>query len=209
MPISPRPQQYSESPTLKQTLAILETVSTRYPRGRKEKEPEGKLSKLQQQQRMNIPVQLFKNTFIYDNDNKCSTKSMRSTLENESDIVTIAHVTLNKRYAKLSNNGITIFDNGKWRATSTLIKKIKYVHQTIEKLRIWVQITHLPGIKNEIADALSRLQRAEKDKLKEKIFQQTYLQMNLNGNHRFIFTTLLQSAAKIHANNKKTRRNSN
>ncbi|KAA6388604.1 MAG: hypothetical protein EZS28_015870 [Streblomastix strix] len=43
-----------------------------------------------------------------------------------------------------------------------------------------IQITHLPGVRNEIADALSRLQRAGDYKLKEKIFQQTCLQMNLN-----------------------------
>ncbi|KAA6366771.1 MAG: hypothetical protein EZS28_037702, partial [Streblomastix strix] len=54
------------------------------------------------------------------------------------------------------------------------------VHQKIEKLGIQIQITHLPGIRNEIADALSRLSRAGDYKLKEKIFRQTCLQMNLN-----------------------------
>ncbi|KAA6401432.1 MAG: hypothetical protein EZS28_003030 [Streblomastix strix] len=36
------------------------------------------------------------------------------------------------------------------------------------------------GVKNQIADALSRLSRAGDYKLKEKIFRQTCLQMNLN-----------------------------
>ncbi|KAA6369927.1 MAG: hypothetical protein EZS28_034547, partial [Streblomastix strix] len=48
-----------------------------------------------------------------------------------------------------------------------------------EKLGIQIQITHLPGDKNEIVDAQSRLSRTEDYKLKEKIFQQTYFQMNL------------------------------
>ncbi|KAA6367347.1 MAG: hypothetical protein EZS28_037127 [Streblomastix strix] len=43
-----------------------------------------------------------------------------------------------------------------------------------------IHITHLPGVRNEIADALSRLSRAGVYKLMEKIFQQTCLQMNLN-----------------------------
>ncbi|KAA6368027.1 MAG: hypothetical protein EZS28_036444, partial [Streblomastix strix] len=54
------------------------------------------------------------------------------------------------------------------------------VHQTIEKLGIQIQIIHLLGVKNEIADALNRQYRAGDNKLKENIFQQTCLQMNLN-----------------------------
>ncbi|KAA6368720.1 MAG: putative reverse transcriptase, partial [Streblomastix strix] len=79
-----------------------------------------------------------------------------------------------------SDNSTAVFDIRKWRASTSLIKEIKQVHQTIEKLGIQIQITHLPGVKNEIADALSRLSRAGDYKLKEKIFQQTCLQMNLN-----------------------------
>ncbi|KAA6359614.1 MAG: hypothetical protein EZS28_044859 [Streblomastix strix] len=79
-----------------------------------------------------------------------------------------------------SDNSTAIFDIRKWRASTSLIKEIKKVHQTIEKLRIQIQITHLPGVKNEIADALSRLSKAGEYKLKSKIFQQTCLQMNLN-----------------------------
>ncbi|KAA6395236.1 MAG: hypothetical protein EZS28_009237 [Streblomastix strix] len=79
-------------------------------------------------------------------------------------------------------NDITtaVFDIRKCRASISLIKEIKQVHQTIEKLGIQIQITHLPGVRNEIADALSRLSRAEDYKLKEKIFQQICFQMNLN-----------------------------
>ncbi|KAA6360885.1 MAG: putative Gag-Pol polyprotein, partial [Streblomastix strix] len=79
-----------------------------------------------------------------------------------------------------SDNSTAVFDIKKWRASISLIKEIKQVHQTIETLRILIQITHLPGVKNEIADALSRLSRAGDYKLKEKIFKQTCLQMNLN-----------------------------
>ncbi|KAA6360229.1 MAG: hypothetical protein EZS28_044243, partial [Streblomastix strix] len=56
-----------------------------------------------------------------------------------------------------SDNSTAVFDIRKWRASISLIKEIKQVHQTIEKLGIQIQITHLPGVKNEIADALSRL----------------------------------------------------
>ncbi|KAA6371932.1 MAG: putative reverse transcriptase [Streblomastix strix] len=79
-----------------------------------------------------------------------------------------------------SDNSTAVFDIRKWRASTSLIKEIKQVHQTIEKLRIQIQITHLPVVKNVIADALSRLSRAGDYKLKEKIFKQTCLQMNLN-----------------------------
>ncbi|KAA6366730.1 MAG: hypothetical protein EZS28_037744 [Streblomastix strix] len=78
------------------------------------------------------------------------------------------------------DNSTAIFDIKKWRASTSLIKEIKQVHQTIEKLGIQIQITHLPGVKNEVADTLSRLSRAGDYKLKEKIFLQTSLQMNLN-----------------------------
>ncbi|KAA6364048.1 MAG: putative reverse transcriptase, partial [Streblomastix strix] len=79
-----------------------------------------------------------------------------------------------------SDNSTAVFDIKKWRASTSLIKEIKQVHQTIERLGIQIQITHLPGVRNEIADALSRLSRAGDYKLKEKIFRQTCLQMNLN-----------------------------
>ncbi|KAA6367497.1 MAG: hypothetical protein EZS28_036975, partial [Streblomastix strix] len=79
-----------------------------------------------------------------------------------------------------SDNSTAVFDIRKWRTSTSLIKEIKQVHQTIEKLRIQIQITHLPGVRNEIADALSRLSKAGDYKLKEKIFRQTCLQMNLN-----------------------------
>ncbi|KAA6367210.1 MAG: hypothetical protein EZS28_037265 [Streblomastix strix] len=79
-----------------------------------------------------------------------------------------------------SDNSTAVFDIRKWRASILLIKEIKQVHQAIEKLGIQIQITHLLEVKNEIADALSRLLRAGDYKLKEKIFQQTCLQMNFN-----------------------------
>ncbi|KAA6358788.1 MAG: putative Transposon Tf2-6 polyprotein, partial [Streblomastix strix] len=79
-----------------------------------------------------------------------------------------------------SDNRTAVFDIRKWRASTSLIKEIKQVHQTLEKLGIQIQITHLPGVTNEIADALSRLSRAGDYKLKEKIFQQTCLQMKLS-----------------------------
>ncbi|KAA6395159.1 MAG: hypothetical protein EZS28_009317 [Streblomastix strix] len=79
-----------------------------------------------------------------------------------------------------SVNSTTVFDNRKRRASISLIIEIKQVHQTIEKLGIQIQFTHLPGVRNEIADALSRLSRAGDYKLKEKIFKQICLQMNLN-----------------------------
>ncbi|KAA6310565.1 MAG: hypothetical protein EZS28_056291, partial [Streblomastix strix] len=79
-----------------------------------------------------------------------------------------------------SENSTAVFDIRKQRISISLIRKIKQVHQTIEKLGIQTQITHLPGVKNEITDALSRLSRAGDYKLKEKIFQQICLRMNLN-----------------------------
>ncbi|KAA6362766.1 MAG: hypothetical protein EZS28_041706, partial [Streblomastix strix] len=79
-----------------------------------------------------------------------------------------------------SHNSTAVFDIRKWRASVSLIKEIKYINQTIEKLGIQIQITHLPRVKNEIADALSKLSRAGDYKPKEQIFRQTCLQMNLN-----------------------------
>ncbi|KAA6365718.1 MAG: hypothetical protein EZS28_038754 [Streblomastix strix] len=65
-------------------------------------------------------------------------------------------------------------------AIASLIKEIKKVHHAIIKLEIHIQITHLPRVKNEIVDALSRLSRTGGYKLKEKIFQQIHLQINFN-----------------------------
>ncbi|KAA6386068.1 MAG: hypothetical protein EZS28_018405 [Streblomastix strix] len=79
-----------------------------------------------------------------------------------------------------SNNSTAVFDFRKWTASISLIKDIRQVHQTIEKLGIQIQIIHLPRVKNEIADALSGLSRAGDYKLKEKIFQKTCLQMKMN-----------------------------
>ncbi|KAA6399441.1 MAG: hypothetical protein EZS28_005039 [Streblomastix strix] len=79
-----------------------------------------------------------------------------------------------------SDNSTAVFNIRKWRETSTMIKEIKQVNQSIEKQGIQIQITHLPGVKNEIADALSRLLRAGDYKLTKNIFQQTRFPMNLN-----------------------------
>ncbi|KAA6374269.1 MAG: hypothetical protein EZS28_030203 [Streblomastix strix] len=99
------------------------------------------------------------------------------------DLRSFAKTLKNLRVQSLairSDNSIAVFDIRKLRTSISLIKKIKQIHQTIEKLGIQIQITHLPGVRNEIADALSRLSKAGDYKLKEKIFRQTYLQMNLN-----------------------------
>ncbi|KAA6368646.1 MAG: hypothetical protein EZS28_035829 [Streblomastix strix] len=79
-----------------------------------------------------------------------------------------------------NDNSTAVCSIRKWRASISLIKEINQVYQTTEKLGIQIQINHLPSVKNEIADTLSRLSRAGDYKLKEKIFRQTCLQMNLN-----------------------------
>ncbi|KAA6397484.1 MAG: hypothetical protein EZS28_006988 [Streblomastix strix] len=79
-----------------------------------------------------------------------------------------------------SDNCTAVFDIRKGRTSISLMKEIKKVPQTTEKLRKQIQITDLPVAKNEIADALSRLSRAGDCKLKEKVFQQICHQMNLN-----------------------------
>ncbi|KAA6380091.1 MAG: hypothetical protein EZS28_024381, partial [Streblomastix strix] len=79
-----------------------------------------------------------------------------------------------------SDNSIAVFDVRKRRASISLITEIKQVHQTIEKLGIQIQITHLLRVKNQIADALSRLSRAGDNKINRMIFQLVCLQMNLN-----------------------------
>ncbi|KAA6398276.1 MAG: putative Transposon Tf2-6 polyprotein [Streblomastix strix] len=104
---------------------------------------------------------------------KAITQSLRS----------FAKTLKNQRVQSLairSDNSTAVFDFKKWRASTSLIKEIKQVHQTIEKLGIQIQITHLLGVRNEIADALSRLSREGDYKLKKKIFRQACLQMNLN-----------------------------
>ncbi|KAA6377326.1 MAG: putative Transposon Ty3-I Gag-Pol polyprotein [Streblomastix strix] len=55
-----------------------------------------------------------------------------------------------------SNNSTAVFDFRKWRASIILMKKIKKVHQTIEKLGIQIQITHVPGVKTEIRRYMER-----------------------------------------------------
>ncbi|KAA6357844.1 MAG: hypothetical protein EZS28_046628, partial [Streblomastix strix] len=142
--------------------------------------------------RANIPAQLIQIPPQMTNDNRCSTKWMGQAklTSNNREIKAItqglrsfAKTLKNLRVQSLairSDNSTAVFDIRKWRASTSLIKEIKQVHKTIEKLGIQIQITHLPGVKTEIADALSRLSRAGVYKLKEKIFRQTCLQMNLN-----------------------------
>ncbi|KAA6362142.1 MAG: hypothetical protein EZS28_042332 [Streblomastix strix] len=94
-----------------------------------------------------------------------------------------AKVLKNSRIQSLmvrSNNNKAVFDIRKWRASKSLIKEIKQVNQIIENLGIQIQITHLPGVTNEAANALIGLQRAGYYKLREKSIQQTCLRMNLN-----------------------------
>ncbi|KAA6374254.1 MAG: hypothetical protein EZS28_030218 [Streblomastix strix] len=98
--------------------------------------------------------------------------------------VSFAKVLIKSQFQTLeirSDNSTAVFDIRKQRASISLRKEIKQVYQTIEKLGIQIHFTYLPGVKNEIADALSRLSRAGDYKLKEKIFLQTCLQMNLNS----------------------------
>ncbi|KAA6356336.1 MAG: hypothetical protein EZS28_048136, partial [Streblomastix strix] len=102
-----------------------------------------------------------------------------SALEKQSEMIAMAHGTWNKRQAK-NDNKTAVFDISKWKTESIMIKDLKLVYQTIENLGTYIQITQFLGNKNEIADALSRLSRAGDYKLKEKIFQHTYLKMNLN-----------------------------
>ncbi|KAA6366617.1 MAG: hypothetical protein EZS28_037856 [Streblomastix strix] len=94
-----------------------------------------------------------------------------------------AKILKNSRVQSLairSDNSTTVFDIRKWREQILLIRKIKHILQTIEKLGIQIQITHLSGIKNEIIVTLSGLSKAGECKLKKKIFQQIQLLMNLN-----------------------------
>ncbi|KAA6311404.1 MAG: hypothetical protein EZS28_056134, partial [Streblomastix strix] len=99
------------------------------------------------------------------------------------DLRSFAKVLINSQVQSLiirSDNCTAIFDIWKWRASISLIKEIKQIHYKLEKLGIQIQITLLPGVKNEIADALSTLSRAGNYKLKKKIFQKTCFWMNLN-----------------------------
>ncbi|KAA6372866.1 MAG: hypothetical protein EZS28_031608 [Streblomastix strix] len=59
-------------------------------------------------------------------------------------------------------------------------KGYKICKSNIKKPGIQFLINHLSGVKNELANAQCRLSMAGDYKLKEKIFLQTYLQMNFN-----------------------------
>ncbi|KAA6378278.1 MAG: hypothetical protein EZS28_026194 [Streblomastix strix] len=111
------------------------------------------------------------------------TSNNRKIKDITQDLRCFAKILKNSRVQSLAirnDNSTAVFDIRKWRASISLIREIKQAHQTIQKLGIQIQNTYLPGVKNEIADAQSRLSRAGDCKLKEKIFQQTCLQMNLN-----------------------------
>ncbi|KAA6376899.1 MAG: hypothetical protein EZS28_027574 [Streblomastix strix] len=99
-------------------------------------------------------------------------------LVKESKIIAMAQKSWNKTIR--GDTSTAISDIKKQKVAPTLIKKIKQVYQTIEKLGIQILITRLPGVKNEIADALSRLSTVGDYKVKEKFFQQTCFKMNLN-----------------------------
>ncbi|KAA6365141.1 MAG: hypothetical protein EZS28_039332 [Streblomastix strix] len=116
---------------------------------------------------------------------KAITQGMRS----------FAKVSKNSRIQSLtfrSSNRTAVFDIRKWRSSTSLKKEIKQVHQAIEILRIQIQITPLLGVKNETADALSRLSRTGDYKLKENIFQLTYPMSTIRGHGEIAIEALNQ-----------------
>ncbi|KAA6393738.1 MAG: hypothetical protein EZS28_010741 [Streblomastix strix] len=123
-----------------------------------------------------------------------------------------AKILKNSRIQSLairSDNSTAVFDFGKCKASISFIKELKQVHQSIEKLGIQIQFSYLPGVKNEITDALNGLSRAGDCKLKVRIFQQTCLQMNKIPTIDLFSQHIKQSTTKIHVNNKRTRRSCN
>ncbi|KAA6397610.1 MAG: hypothetical protein EZS28_006861 [Streblomastix strix] len=123
-----------------------------------------------------------------DNDNGCSTKWMgfnyREGAGNDSDGLW----NLEQKYAKLTNN------NSEIKAMTYCLRYPYYLP---------------PSNYSEIADALSILSRAREYKLKEKMLQQTCLQMNLNPAIDLFSQHFNKLLTKIQVNNKKTRRNCN
>ncbi|KAA6368254.1 MAG: hypothetical protein EZS28_036218 [Streblomastix strix] len=87
-------------------------------------------------------------------------------------MIVMAHGTWNKRQAKLANNN---------REIKAITQGLRCFSKVLKNSRIQsLIIRNDTRVKNETADAQSRLSRAGDSKLKEMIFEQTYLQMNLN-----------------------------
>ncbi|KAA6375630.1 MAG: hypothetical protein EZS28_028845 [Streblomastix strix] len=116
-------------------------------------------------------------------------------LEKDKKMKSVAHGTQNIRQAKqMSNSKVVIaiiqglrsfakyssFRYQEMQGINSTNQTKKEVPQKIEQQEILIQITHLPGVKNEITDSLSRLSRAGDNKLKEKIFQRTCLNIYQN-----------------------------
>ncbi|KAA6361917.1 MAG: hypothetical protein EZS28_042555 [Streblomastix strix] len=136
----------------------------------------------------NIPAQLVQIPPQMTMTTDAATSGWGQTLEKALEMIAMTQRTWNKRQAKLiSNNKEIKAINQNLRSFSIFLKNSRVQSLVIRSdnstavidFRKW-RITHLPGVKNEIADALCRLSRAGNYKLNEKIFQQTYLEMNLN-----------------------------
>ncbi|KAA6376873.1 MAG: hypothetical protein EZS28_027600 [Streblomastix strix] len=108
-----------------------------------------------------------------------------------------------------SDNSTAVFDIKKQRSSKSLIMKIKQEHQTIEKLGIQIQLTHLPEVKKRNCRHTKQTIKSRKLQTKGDDFSIDICSDKLEPNNRFILATLQQSNAKIHVKNKRTRRNSN
>ncbi|KAA6395507.1 MAG: hypothetical protein EZS28_008960, partial [Streblomastix strix] len=135
-------------------------------------------------------------------ENKAITQSLRS----------LAKILKNSRVQSLairSDNSTAVFDIKKWRASTSLKKEIKQVHQTIEKLGIQIQIIHLSRVKKRNSRSNMQTIKSRRLQAKGEDFSTDMSSDELEPNNRLILTTLKQPTAKIHVNNKRTRRNSN
>ncbi|KAA6396970.1 MAG: hypothetical protein EZS28_007504 [Streblomastix strix] len=133
-------------------------------------------------------------TTTNDNDNGCSTKQMRFTLRkrigNDSNgswdlEQKICEIIMQQQGNQSYNLMPSKFHKSLKEFTNAILNDQKrqqyssFRHQEMESINI-INKGNKTRVKNEIADALSRISRAGDHKLKEKIFQQKCRQLNLN-----------------------------
>ncbi|KAA6358213.1 MAG: hypothetical protein EZS28_046259, partial [Streblomastix strix] len=111
--------------------------------------------------------------------------------------------------ANRSDNSTAAFDIRKWRELSSLIRKIKQVHQTIEKTRNLNTEYSPTRSQKRNSGRFKQITKSSRLQIKGEDFQTDMSSDEFEPNNRLILTTLQQPTAKIHANYNTTWGNNN
>ncbi len=68
-----------------------------------------------------------------------------------------------------SDNSTCVFDIRKWRGAPNLLPQLRKLHSLLEEMGLVVKTSHIAGLKNTTADALSRLERSGDYSIRQEV----------------------------------------